>query len=155
MVEPEPFITRRPVLFLIIFLIVLVLLYIPIRIAVKIYVGNVQGPQYLNESFTDTWNWFKSDSPLNIEEKRELFKIKYDNNIVTWEGRVLQCRRLENVWTVSIDETGSDAPDVIFSTLQNCSGFEPGKKVRYRMQLFDFRVNMFIGEKGVILTEDQ
>ena len=151
MVEQESFVTRRPIMFLIIFLIILVLLYIPVRISVKAYVDNIRGPQYINETYEDVWKWFKVGSPLNIEEKRELFWVKYDGNDVYWEGTLKTCKALEGIWTVSVDHGGSESADVIFSTKKDCSGVAPGSKIKYKMRFFDFKVNVFVGENGEII----
>ncbi|MFC1723197.1 hypothetical protein ACFL0V_03585 [Nanoarchaeota archaeon] len=155
MVIHEHFVTRRPLLFLIIVMTVLVLLYAPARILVQSYADRMREAHVLEESYEEVWKWFNSDSPLNIEEKQELYWIKYNGNVVEWQGMVLGCKDLGNIRSVKIDHRGTSYADVVFSTLTTCDEWPIDKTIRYRMEIIDWRVNVFVGKEGSLMLDQK
>ena len=152
MVVEEHFVTRRPILFLIIVIVGLIIIYLPAKYAVDTLVQDVETVT-LNETYDDAWKWFAPDSPLNADEKKELFDIKYRGNIVEWQGELVECKDLEGVWSLRMKHRDLDGfADVVFVTEQNCTAYQHGLMIRYQMELTDLKVNVFVGKDGVIVA---
>ncbi len=149
--EHEHIVIRKPFTFFIIVMLILIALYILIRLYV-IDEWPDHEPRMIEESYNETWARFSSESDLNPSEKRELFKITYKGNNIRWQGKMLECAKLDNGFLVRVDHRGSEFADVSFTTTESCTGFEKGDEIDYSMELDDLQINVFIGVKGEIWT---
>jgi len=151
MVVEEPFVTRRPFLFVVLVLVILVCLYIPANFIIKQRSSQHYSAQ-LNETYSEVWHWFNIGSPLTSEEKDELFDVKYKGSSVIWTGELLECRSLGKLFSVRISHRGTEFSDVVFSTKEDCTSLPKGSKVTYKIELVDLRVNVFVGKNGKFIS---
>ena len=151
MVVEEHIVIRRPILFMVIVLAVLFAIFIPAKYIIE-KKSSVSYAGFVNESYSDVWYWFNINSPLTADEKKELFDIKYSGNIVEWSGKLLNCRSLESLSSVSVEHRSTGFADVVFSTGDDCSSLPEGSEITYQIELIDLRVNVFVGRKGKIIS---
>ncbi|HII72580.1 TPA: hypothetical protein HA265_07525 [Candidatus Woesearchaeota archaeon] len=153
MVVHESFVTRRPIAFLVIMLGILVMIYLPVKYVIMPLSMGEEMPVTVNDTYQDTWRQFDQESLLTAEEKMILYETRYRGAVIEWQGRMMGCKDLDGVYSVMIKERNTtDYPDVVFSTLENCTARQTDLMIRYRMQIIDLNADVFVGKNGMIIA---
>lgn len=154
MVVHESFVTRKPLEFL---LIVLVIIFLILGVFYLYTKNRVQDdsdePRLLMETFNEVIYLFSPESDLSAEDKRLMFKLNYDGNIVQWYGRLLVCEQLEGRSRMTIDQDDDGQHEVVFTSYDPCSSVTPEEFVTYKMTLVDLKTTTFVGKDGVIIDD--
>lgn len=155
MVVPESFVTRKPLEFTLLVLFMIFLLLLPVYYYTKNrQKTSVVPPELITESYQEAAFQFSPESDLSDIDKRHLFNLKYENNIVQWDGDMLACDSMTDLFRVRVDENGDDVGDVLFTTEHDCMDIPPGSHIYFRMKMVDWKVIRFIGSEGEILRWD-
>jgi hypothetical protein len=156
MVFHDSFVTRKPLEFTIIVLFAVFILLLP----VYFYTGyrtkiTATKERMIYETYAEVKYTFGPDSDIPDSEKRKLFKISYEGNTVQWTGTLMSCETMGSMYRVRVDTDQNDEfSEVIFTTFNNCTGIPAESTINYRMNLVDWKTNIFIGNKGEILKWD-
>ncbi|MFH1064667.1 MAG: hypothetical protein V1729_06295 [Candidatus Woesearchaeota archaeon] len=152
MVVHESFITRRPLEFTLIVLFVLFIILLPVYFVTKQSAKDAKPKGILmTETYGETIYLFGQDSELSDNDKKIMFRLNYEGNMVQWTGSLLSCEDLEGLFKVSVDHRGNGFGDVLFTTLDDCTDILPGTTITYKTRLIDRLPNTFIGKEGKII----
>lgn len=155
MVIHESFVTRKPLEFTLIVLFVIFLLLLPVYFYTRNYSRDaVEEAEFIPESYEEVAFLFSQDSDLSDSDKKNIFKFKYEDNMVQWGGILLSCELMTPLYRVSVDETGDGFGDVLFTTDYDCTHIPIGSRLEFNMTLIDRKTRMFIGLDGEIIGWD-
>jgi hypothetical protein len=155
MVVHESFVTRKPLEFTIIVLFIVFLLLLPVYFYTKQHKASEarQVVPVVTDTYGEVNYLFGPDSDLSDSDKKNLFKMNYENRFVQWIGTLLACDPLGNgMFRASVDHTGGGMGDVLFTTFKDCTGIPIGSTVTYKTMLIEWKIRSFIGKEGEILT---
>jgi hypothetical protein len=153
MVIRESFVTRKPLEFTLLVLFLIFLILLPVYFYTKNRAENaVVQPEMLSESYQEVASLFSPESDLSDSDKRHLFNFKYENSVVQWDGDILGCDAMTDMYRVRVDETGDDVGEVLFTTVDDCMTIPSGSHISFKMKIVDWTVTRFIGADGEILT---
>ncbi len=153
MVVDDSFVTRKPIEFTLIVLVIIFILLLPVYFFTKN--NNVQSgseASLITESYDEVKFLFGSESDLSEKDKRDLFKISYENQMIQWTGTLLVCEPLDTIFRVSVDQDGDGNGDVIFTSFTDCTGVVTGSPITYRVKLIDWHTDKFVGKEGEVLS---
>jgi hypothetical protein len=106
----------------------------------------------VSETYSEVGYFFSPESDLSESDKRQLFRMKYENNFVQWQGTLLACETMNGLFTVSVDQRGEGTSDVLFTTQDDCTKIPVGSQVLYKTRLIDWKIRSFIGKDGEIIS---
>ena len=153
MVVQESFVTRKPVEFTLIVLFIVLVLLAPLYIYMKWSPSDDDKEVFITESFNEVMYMFSPESDLSPADKRIMFRLEYEGNIVQWSGTLLSCDRANGLSRLSVDHLGTGFADVIFTTRQDCPASAVGAPLTYRMTLVDWKTTTFIGKDGEVIGD--
>jgi len=151
MVVHESFVTRKPLEFTLVVMVILLILLIPVYIYTKNNPDAEPDAELIAETYDEVKYLFSRESDLTESDKRTLFKIKYEDNLVQWTGPIIACDRLNSMYRVSVDGSGDGFGDILFTTFDDCTQIQEGKDITFKMRLIDRKTTTFIGKDGVII----
>jgi|GEM_PF-2600526 len=153
MVVQESFVTRKPLEFTLIVLFILFLLLLPVYFYTKQQASNKKQEVLIAETFSEVNFLFSPDSDLSENDKRTLFRIKYEGRFVQWTGRLISCDTLDNgVYKATIDHTDDDVGDVLFTIDKDCNLLDIGSEITYKTRLIDLKSKLYIGKDGELVS---
>ena len=152
MVIHESFVTRKPVEFTLIVLLIIFILLLPVYFYTRNISKNViEDSAFIPESYGEVAFFFSQDSDLSDSDKKNMFKFKYEGNIVQWDGTFLSCELMTPIYKVSVDENGDGFGDVLFTTDDDCMDIPKGSQLLFKIKLIDRKTRTFIGSEGEII----
>ncbi|MBN1545019.1 hypothetical protein JW898_06180 [Candidatus Woesearchaeota archaeon] len=152
MVVHESFVTRKPLEFTLIVLVIVLVVLLPFYFITKNNnAAQVEQGQLIPETYSEVNYLFGPDSDLSESDKKHLFQLNYMGNFVQWSGSMLSCDGMGSMFRVSIDETGDGFGDVIFTTINDCTGVPAGATMTFKTRLVDWKITTFIGKDGEII----
>jgi hypothetical protein len=151
MVVHESFVTRKPLEFTIIVMVIVLILLLPVYVYTKNPGQETSKDETaITQSYGEVNYIFGPESDMSEADKKNLFKLSYENRFVQWEGVLLACDDMGGLFRVSIDHSGDGAGDVLFTTDTDCRSRTLGLPVSYRTRLIEWKIRTFIGKDGAI-----
>jgi len=152
MVIYDSFVIRKPLEYTLIVMVIVLIILLPIYLYSK-QQGDQKGKKviFITESFGEFNYQFGPESELSNNDKKLMFKLYYEGNIVQWNGKLLSCTQVNDLYHVSVDHTENGRGDVIFMSRDDCKKNQIGEFLTYKMKLIDRKVQSFIGKDGEII----
>ncbi|MBU2561101.1 MAG: hypothetical protein KKD17_02305 [Nanoarchaeota archaeon] len=151
MVIHESFVTRKPLEFTLIVLVIVLVVLLPFYFITKKNAAPAEEGQLIPETYSEVNYLLGPESDLSESDKKHLFALSYEGNFVQWSGSMLSCDSLGSMFRVSIDETGNNFGDVIFTTMSDCTDIPAGTTITFKTRLIDWKITTFVGKDGEII----
>jgi hypothetical protein len=152
MVVQESYITRKPLEFTLILLVIVLILLLPVYFYTKhTRASSVEEGELIAQTYKEVWYMFSSESDITDNDKRHLFRLNYEGNLVQWTGTLLSCDNLDGVYRISVDHSGDGTSDVLFTTYEDCIDMPVGSVITYKIELIDWKTTIFVGKDGEVI----